>query len=183
MSDFQTGVLDPIAQVIGGSAPDATNRPRWFSGLQSLDGTGIVVPVVSPPYPTFKGCHSAPPEYIEDYPVGILLPGAFKVGGPARPEVYVQGSEENIDELRLWILLNRVDLETTYGNMAPYRDLVPTQMAAHMTAFGNVTTAMVSGGKPITVTWGTTDTGDPIEFNAFEFTIRCFRMVVRSYTA
>lgn len=179
MSDFQTGVLDPIAQVIGGTAPDS-NRPRWFSGLQSGDGTGIV-PGGS--YPTFKGCHSAPPEYIEDYPVGILLPGAFKVGGPARPEVYVQGSEENIDELRLWILLNRVDLETTYGNMAPYRDLVPAQMAGHITAFGNVTTAMVSGGKPITVTWGQDDDGNPIEFNAFEFIIRCFRMVVRTYTA
>ena len=180
MSDFQTGVLDPIAQVIGGTAPDPTNRPRWFSGLQSADGTGIV-PGGS--YPTFKGCHSAPPEYIEDYPIGVLLRGAFKVGGPARPEVYVECSEENIDELRLWILLNRVDLETTYGDMAPYRDLVPAQMASHMTAFSNVTTAMVSGGKPITVTWGQTEDGTPIEFNAFEFTIRCFRMVVRTYTA
>ena len=177
MADFQTSVLDPIAQVIGGSQPDTANRPRWFSGKDVGDKTGLIVPLTTPAYPDFKGCYSAPPDMIQDYPIGILLPGPFKIEGGDKANVFTFGSEMNIDDLRLLILLSRVDLETTFSNMTPYRDLVPTALATHMTAFGNVLQAMVVNGKPVSITWG------KAEFDAIEFTVRVLRMVNRAYVA
>ena len=180
-STFQTSVLDPVAQVVGGTAPDPQARPRWFSGKQVGDSSGIVVPASDGTsnwqYPDFKGCHSAPPEFIEDYPVGIVLPGSFTIEGGNKTAVFTSGSELNTDDLRLLIILARVDTETTYSNMLPYRDLVPAQFAAHMTAFGNVLQAFPIAGKPVTITWANS------EFDALEFTIRVLRMVNRSYVS
>ena len=65
-ADFQVDVLDKVAQVIGGSQPDPFNRPRWFSGKDTGDGTGLIVPRVTPPYPDFKGCYSAAPDMIAE---------------------------------------------------------------------------------------------------------------------
>jgi hypothetical protein len=172
---FQTDVLDRIAKIIGGSQPDATNRPRWFSGDQVGDATGI-----QPGTPSFKGCYSAPPEAFDDYPVGVVLPGPFSVGGPQNQDVYYQGKEYNVDDLRLLIVFGRVDAETDVANLAPYRDLVPTAFAAKF-ASGDTTgtelQAMVRSGKPVTTTWG------GVPYVGLEFTVRVIRMLNRTYTA
>jgi hypothetical protein len=174
MADFQT-VLDNIAKIIGGSQPDATNRPRWFSGRDSSDSTGLL-PGGS--YPLFTGCHSAPPEAFEDFPVGVVLPGPFTVGGPQNQDVYYQGKEYNVDDLRLLIVFGRIDSQTDVANLAPYRDLVPAALAAKF-ASGDTTgtelQAMVRSGKPVTTTWG------GVPYVGFEFSIRVIRMLNRTY--
>lgn len=171
--NFQT-VLDHVAQVAGGNQPDVTNKPRWFSGRDVGDGTGLVP---GDTYPVFTGCFSAPVEALEDFPVGLVLPGPFEVGGPQNRDGYYQGAEYNVDDVRLLILFGRVDLETDYGNAAPYRDLVPAAFAAHMTAYttDSALQTMVRGGKPVTLKWG------DVAYDGFEFTIRVIRMISRIY--
>ena len=173
MSNFQADVLDRIAAVIGGSQPDATNRPRWFSGDQVGDATGLQVPFG----PAFKGCYSAPVEAFSDYPVGLVLPGPFTIG--EKQDIYYQGKEYNVDDLRLLVLFGRVDAETDTSNLAPYRDLVPAAFAAKF-ASGDTTgtelQAMVRAGKPVVFAWG------GVPYVAFEFTVRFIRMLNRTYT-
>jgi len=179
MADFQT-VMDHVAQVVGGNQPDATNKPRWFSGDSMNNGAGDgsgLQPGAG--YPTFKGCYSAPPEAIEDVPIGLVLPGAFKVEGAGPANVFVQGGELNTDDLRVLIFIARSDAETTVTNLMPYRDLVPAAFAAKMSAFStvNATQVMVVSGKPAQITWGST------QYDGWEFIVRVIRMVPRSYTA
>jgi hypothetical protein len=175
LADFQTTVLDNLAKVIGGSQPDAANRPRWFSGDQVGDSTGLL-PGGS--YPTFKGCYSAPVEAPQDFPVGIVLPGPFEVGGPQYRDVFYQGEEYNVDNVRLLIAITRIDLETDFGNLMPYRDLVPAAFAAKMTAFSipSVLQAMVTSGKPAPINWA------GVQYNGWDFTIRVIRMISQTYT-
>lgn len=177
MADFQT-VLDHVAQVIGGSQPDAANRPRWFSGRDVGDSTGLL-PGGS--YPVFTGCYSAPPETFEDVPVGLVLPGPFEVGGPQNRDVYYQGEEYNVDDLRAWILVQRIDSETDVANLMPYRDLMPAAFAAKMTNFStaSILQGMVRGGKPINVEY---PANSGVRYAGLEFTIRVIRMVSRTYT-
>lgn len=179
-SDFQTSVLDNIALTVGGTQPDATGRPRWFSGDQVGDATGLQP---GAGYPTFKGCYSAPPEAIEDYPVGIVLMGPFEIRGGDGREGYMQGVEANYDDVSLWIVMGRQDSETTFTDLNPYRDLVPAIFAAHMTANGipNVIQAMVRSGKPRSLTFGKGDSA--ITYDCIEFVIRVHRMIPRVYTA
>jgi hypothetical protein len=180
MADFQVDVLDKIAKLIGGTQPDATNRPRWFSADQAGDTTGLQPTALSSSYPSFKGCYSAPVEAFSDFPVGLVVPGAFTIGDPKNPDVYYQGKEYNVDDLRLLILFGRLDAQTDYSNLAPYRDLVPAAFAAKFASGDTTNTelqAMVKAGKPVTTTWG----GAP--YIAFEFTVRFIRMLNRTYTA
>jgi hypothetical protein len=179
VANFQD-VLDAVAKVVGGTQPDAVNRPRWFSGDTVGDNTGLQpnAGLALPVYPSFKGCYSAASDSIIDIPIGVVLPGPFTVEGPRSRDVYVRGVEHNIDDLRLIILINRQDAETTFTNLMPYRDLVPAAFAAAMTgaSTANVLQMMVRGGKPISTSWG----GSP--FDGIEFTIRVIRSISRTYS-
>jgi hypothetical protein len=183
MADFLT-LVDNVARVIGGTAPDATNRPRFFSGDQAGDSTGLAP---GAGYPTFKGCYSVPPDFIPDVPCGIILVGPFENVGPKSPDVYTQGVEHAIDNLRLIILISRQDAETTFANLAPYRDLVPAAFAAKMTAFStaNVLQIMCRAGKPGTFFLGGAPPpqGSGIAFDGLEFQIRVIRSISRTYVS
>jgi hypothetical protein len=175
MASFQD-IADNIAKVVGGTQPDPIQRPRFFSGDQVADGTGLQP---GAGYPTFKGCYSVPEDTIPEVPMGIVLPGPFEISGGKSRDVYTQGVEINTDDLRLLILIARQDAETTYQNLMPYRDIVPATFAAKMTAFSsaNVLQAMVRGGKPITVNWA------GVAYDGMEFTIRVIRLIPRTYVA
>lgn len=175
MADYLT-LLDSIAQVVGGTKPDPIQRPRFFSGDQVADGTGLQP---GAGYPTFKGCYSVPEDTIPELPMGIVLPGPFEISGGKSRDVYTQGVEMNTDDLRLLILLARQDAETTYQNLLPYRDIVPAAFAAKMTAFSsaNVLQVMVRGGKPVTLNWA------GVAYDGVEFTLRCIRLIPRTYVA
>lgn len=173
MTSFQD-VLDAAARVVGGTNVGA-NQPRFFSGDQVGDSSGIQVAYG----PTLKGCYSEPPDAFTDFPVGVVLTGNFEVRSAQGNDVYIQGEEINIDDLRLDILFARQDSETTYTNLAQYRDLVPAAFAAHMGLFAtaNVLQAMVRGGRPVTFVWG------GIPYSAYEFTVRVIRIISRVYAA
>lgn len=174
MAGFQD-LLDNVARVVGGTQPDATNRPRWFSGDQAGDSSGILALYG----PSFKGCYSAPVEAPQDYPVAIVLPGKFEVGGPLNRDTFWQGEELNVDELRLLVAISKVDLETDFTNLEQYRDLVPAAFAGHMTAFStnNALQIMVSGGQTRQINWA----GQ--KYDGWEFTIRAIRMIPQTYTS
>lgn len=178
-------VLNAVAQVVGGTSPDPINRASWYSGDQVGDGSGIIAGSDSNgnAYPTFRGCYSAPQDGLPDTPIGLVLPGPFEVGGPRSRDVYVRGVEQNIDDLRLLILVTRQDAQTMFPNLTPYRDLVPAAFAASMTAGGaaNVLQAMVRGGKPIVLNWGVGPAA--VAYDGWEFTIRVIRLIPRIYTA
>jgi len=167
-------LLDNVARVVGGTAPDITNRPRWFSGDQQGDSSGLQVLYG----PSFKGCYSAPVEAPQDYPIGIVIPGPFEVGGPSNRDVLWQGEEYNVDTLQLLIAISKVDLETDFYDMAQYRDLVPAAFASHLSAFStsSVLQIMCSGGRPRQLTWAGT------RYNGLEFDIRAIRMISQTYT-
>lgn len=173
MAGFQDA-LDNIAKVVGGSQPDAANRPRWFSGDQVGDSTGLQVLYG----PSFKGCYSAPVEAPQDYPIGIVMPGSFEVGGPQNRDVLWQGDEYNLDTVQLIIALSKVDLETDFYDMVQYRDLVPTAFASHLTAFSTASGLQIwsSGGRPRQITWAGT------RYNAIEFDIKVIRWINRTYS-
>lgn len=182
MADFLT-LVDHVAQVVGGTNVGA-NQPRFFSGDQMGDSTGLQP---GTGYPTFKGCYSVPPDFIPDVPCGIVLVGPFQNVGPRSGDVYTQGVEHAIDDLRLIILISRQDAETTFTNLAPYRDLVPAAFGAKMTAFAtaNALQIMAKGGKPATFVLGGAlpPQGTGIAFDGLEFTVRAIRSISRTYTA
>jgi hypothetical protein len=175
MADFQT-VLNALAQVIGGTAPDLINHPTWYSGDQVQDGTGLQP---GAGYPTFKGCYATPPDSLPDVPIGVFTIGPFTNEGPQARDTYFQGVEHAVDDLRLLILINRQDAQTTLPNLMPYRDLVPAAFASHMRAFATqyAVQVMARGGKPVSVTIGS------VVFDGIEFTVRVLRVINRIYTA
>lgn len=169
-------VADAVAKVVGGNAPDAVNRPRWFSGLENGDTSGLQVAYG----PAFVGCYSAPPESLSDFPVGVVMVGPFEITSAQGGDVYIQGEEINRDDLRLLILLGRGESESTMTNLNQFRDLVPAAFAAHMGIFAtaNVLQAFPKGGRPVVYNdWG----GN--RYVGIQFDIRVIRIISRSYAA
>ena len=115
-------ILDSIAKVIGGTAPDATNRPRWFSGVAAGDGTGIA---------GLNGCYSIPPDgAAQDPPIAVLIPDTGSY-----PGILVQGGQERIDNVRLIVVVPRNSPETQIPTLMSIADAVPSAFQAHMTAY------------------------------------------------
>jgi hypothetical protein len=164
MAGYQD-VADGIAKVVGGSQPDATNRPRFFSGAQVGDGTGVS---------GIDFAWSAPPEQIQDAPMAIVLPSSFSV----TREPLTQGQEDNADDFKLLILANRAAPTDIWATLTAFRDTVPAAFRAHMTLFStaNVLQAYVKAGKgPGHVEWG----GQT--YLGWDFTIRVLRVLPVSY--
>jgi hypothetical protein len=150
MSDYQTDVLDHLARVIGGTVSGVD--PHFFSGAIALDQSGIA---------GLTGCYSAAPADIGVPPVGILLPGRFEA------RLRAQGDEDNVEEVRLLILVATSDIESQAALLAPYRDLVPAAFRANMRAFAmpNNGYCFVSAGSTGVHEWA----GQ--EYFAWEFTL------------
>ena len=165
MADFQT-ILDQVARVVGGTAPDSTNRPRWFSGAQTGDSTGVA---------GIKGCYSAPPETIQDVPTGLVMPLSFIVPN----SILTQGEEYNEDLIRLVLFVARNDPQTQWATLAPYRDTVAAAFRSHLQLFAslNVLDASLVNGKSGILDWG----GTP--YLVWDMTIRVRRMFTPTYTA
>jgi hypothetical protein len=127
VADFQT-LLNAVAQVVGGTAPNPATEPFWFSGSQVGDGTGVA---------GLKGCFSTPPGSIEDPPM------AFVIGGPFRltdePRQGIKGYED-----------------MDYSILDPFRDSVPAAFDSHMQLFSTPTVldAVIVSGRPGFFAWG-----------------------------
>ena len=128
MSTFQD-VLNDIALVIGGTK-QASPPPGFYSGAKQGDGTGVS---------GLNGCYSmAPFDFEVPPPVAILLPGPF------RNELYAQGYEDNLDHVRLLVLVAKVDMATDLALLTPFRDTIPAALRAHFQA------DQIAGATPLT---------------------------------
>jgi hypothetical protein len=117
VSNYQN-LLDDLALLIGGTAPDLANRPGFYSGFEVGDGTGVA---------TLHGCYSQPPESIDDLPIAIVksFPISFTVrrGNP----------EANVDTIPLQILVSRDDVPSESPTLVNFRDTVEAAFRAHLT--------------------------------------------------
>ena len=167
MADLQT-VRDACARVVGGTAPDLTNRPRWFSGVDSGDSTGVSGMVGC--YSVAKASLSVAGGGAVGSAVGMVLNGPGNLHYPASADSLGPSQEFTFHNLRLLVLLERGELETEDALMTPFLDSVRAAFRAHTTLFAtaNVNQAVPSAWRPIALQWG----GQP--FIGWEFTIRVF---------
>lgn len=172
MTGFQD-VRDGIARVIGGTAPDPINRPRWFSGADTGDSSGVA---------GILGCYSTAQANITTAgggavgsAVGMVLLGAGNVDFPASRDSLVPSQEYTWDNPRLLIMVPRQDPETEEALLAPFQDSVRTAFRAHMTLFSNVDQAWANTWHLVAYKVGGS------EFLAWEFTIRVMRVKNVSY--
>jgi len=172
-------MLDAIGLILGGTAPDSTLQPHFFSGLQVGDGTGLS---------GLQGCWSVPPAALQDAPVALLLPGAFRVEGPEQTEVFIPGNEWIIDSVRLQVMVSLQDHPTSWAKLAPFRDSVTTLFNSHMrlsstawpvqadgSAFPFTLTAKVIDGRAGLIPYADT------EYVGWEMTLRVWRMLQPIY--
>jgi hypothetical protein len=161
MADFQTDVLDRVAQVVGGAK--TTNDPHFFSGAIMDGGTTGVAGLT--------GCYSSPPEGIQALPVGIVLSDNFKA------DLASLGEEDNEDFVHVLILVAPFIAETQRALLMPYRDTVPAAFRAQMQLYDTTKAldAFITEGHTGVYDWG------GIGYLAWDFTIRVRRMVGVTY--
>jgi len=167
MADFQTDILDKIAQIVGGTV--SGNDAHFFDDHTASSPTGVA---------GLKGCYSAPPRSIgSTTPVGIVIPGRFTA------DLASQGGEDNEDHVRLLILVAPYDPKAQMPILSKFRDTIPAAFRAHMQATFNGTPSpgtidfFVTDGSAAVHEWG------GIPFYAWEFTVRVRRMMSVTYTA
>jgi hypothetical protein len=175
MADYQT-LRDQIARVVGGTSPDPANRPRWFSGSEVGDGSGVA---------NMIGCYSAAQAQISvagsgavGGAVGMVLNGPGNLHYPASTDSLGPSQEYSFDNLRLLVLISRSDPETEDAIITPFRDTIPAAFRAHTTLFNlaNVNQAAPSTWRPIALSYGS------LKFLGWDFTIRVFRTTTVTYS-
>lgn len=159
-------VLSAIAHVAGGTQPDPFGKPYWYSGKDTGDSTGVT---------GLSGCWAVPDETLADTPIGLVLPGSWRLPN----DILTQGMEYNEDDVILHVLVNRSPIQAQLAILAPFRDSVPVAFRGHMTAFGvaDALALFASSGRFIEQEWG----GQ--EYLGLEFTIRVQRAPHVTYTA
>jgi len=169
MASFQD-TLDNLGKIIGGTVDPVFTH--YFSGAKANDGTGLSPAAKG----GLNGCWSSPPETLAaaTLPVAVIFPGPFTLNN-----FLVQGKDEQIDRVKLFIFVSRSDSYTQIPKTAVFRDSVPTILAANLqlTASANVLQAWPEGGDYHPVTYGT-DT-----FYAIEFNVAIYRYITRTFTA
>lgn len=167
-------LLDLIASKLGGTQPDATHNPHFYSGYIVGDSTGLS---------GLHGAYSVAPETVQEPPFAIVLPGAFSVNPDRAKDLLMQGEEYNIDDLKLLLLIRRNDAKTQYAVLNPFRDSVPavfrgaTQLGnPSLIAGQSILQVWVASGRPGVFEWGGTT------MIGWEFTLRVARMMAVTYT-
>lgn len=160
-------ILDQVATIVGGTAPNPTGNPGWFSGYDTGDGSGIQST------PTFRGCYSYAPDTIASgFPCAVVFPGPFTA------TLIAQGEEPNEDILPLFLFLARSDMRRQTPNLTPFRDLVPAVFRSHMQLNKQINLdAFVVSGRP-----GHFDFAGSM-YVGWEFQVRVRTMVQPIYTA
>lgn len=167
-------VRDACARVVGGTAPDP-GRPRWFSGVDSGDQTGVAGIV---------GCWSAAQAAIAvagggavGSAVGMVLNGPGNLHYPASTDSLGPSQEYTFHNLRLLVLIPRDDPETEDALLTPFLDSIRDGFRKHTTLFAtpNVNQAVPSAWRPVALKWATG------QFIGWDFTIRVFMTSTVTY--
>ena|SRR5215472_6447638 len=169
-------VRDGIARVVGGTAPDLANRPRWFSGNQTGDSTGVT---------SMIGCWSAAQgdilqtggESVVGGAIGLVLLGPGNVHWPAGTDTPPPSQRYTFDNFRLLILIGRADPETEDAILAPFRDSVTLAFDTHMTLFSTANVIQ----SPITAWRSVTYRSGGKQLIGWEMTVRVMRVMNVTY--
>ena len=105
---------------------------------------------------------------------------AFVMGGPFRlTEEPRQGIKGYDEQLRVQIMVGRVESSLDYSILDPFRDTVPAAFDDHMQLFGtpNVLDAVIVEGRPGFLSWAR------LPYVGWEFTLRVRRLTPTVYTA
>jgi hypothetical protein len=164
-------ILDSVAAVIGGTV--SANDPHFFSGHAAGDGSGVLAPASDLP---FLGCHSLPPDKIAATPVAVLEPDGFTA------QLGVLNVEDNVERLRLWVLVGLRDEKRSIRMTVPYRDLIPSAFRAKMNAGRGATgdntqiaAVFVNGGQIKTIQWA------DLTYIGWDFTVEVSRSEIPGY--
>lgn len=166
MPNFQTDVLDVMARIIGGTV-SAVN-PTFFSGplanAGAGDGTGIT---------GLTGCYSAAPDSLQSFPVAIVLGDKFTA------ELASEGEEDNVDNVRVLLLIAPFVSESQTVLLTPYRDSVPVAFRARMQGFTgpNAMDFFVTSGQQGVYSWA----AGAEQYIGWEFIVRVRRMLAVQY--
>lgn len=160
-------MLNAAAKVVGGTQPDPTGNPYWFSGRDVGDSSGVA---------GLSGCWSLPPSVLGATPIAMVLPGPWR---PADVTYPTQGHKFEEQELHVRVMVGHDDEQAQLALLVPFRDLVPPAFDSHMMLFNTagVTSAWCSEGDFLEVSWpaGTT-------YFALIFVVRCQRAITVTYT-
>jgi hypothetical protein len=163
MADPTDVFMGRLARVVGG-----TVNPRdstFFSGRKAQDGTGVA---------GIMGCYSVVPKAVTSTPVGIIYPAPFNA------QLASQGEEDNVDNFPLLLLVAQTN-KAQISVLVRFRDSVPAAFRAHMTAFPpdpnnpDALSCFVESGTPGEHEF------NGIRYYAWEFILRCDRMLPVSY--
>jgi len=152
-----------LARVVGGTVNPKDHT--FFSGAKAQDGTGVA---------GIKGCYSVVPKVVTSTPVGILYPAAFNA------QLASQGEEDNVDRFPLLLLVAPID-KSQISVLVKFRDSIPDAFRAHMSAFPpdpnnpDALSCFVESGTPGEHLF------NGINYYAWEFLIRCDRMLPVTY--
>ena len=165
-------VFDAIALIVGGTQPDATGQPFFYSGAQKGDSTGIS---------GIKGCYSAPPLSINcDTPFAVVFMGAGTDGSDFRGgSNLTQGTLFKQDMVKLQICTGLTSPNYQYDTLMDFRDTIPNTLAGKLTLNSTATVfdAFPQDYRFANVEWaGTT-------YMCLEFHIRVRRWVAQTWTA
>ena len=165
-------VFDALALIVGGTQPDATGQPYFYSGVQKGDSTGIS---------GIKGCYSMPPESVNcDVPFAVILLDSGTDGSDFRGgDLLTQGTLFKQDFLKLQICVGRTQPAYQQDTMVDFRDAIPNALAGKLTLNSTATVfdAFPQSYKFGVVTWA----GTP--YDTLEFRIRVRRWVAQTWTA
>lgn len=174
-------LVNAVAQIVGGTQPSNAQttasagppdqRPYWFSGVDSIDGSGVAGLV---------GCWSVAPDILNTTPVALVLPEGWAPqsigGGQPFPR---QGRKYREDVIHLRVVTGHADLQSQMALLINFADTIPAAFDAHMTLLGqaNVDTADCSTGVFLEVEWpvGTV-------YMALQFIIRIRRAIPVTYS-
>lgn len=148
-----------LARVVGGTVNPKDSK--FFSGRKAQDGTGVA---------GIMGCYSEVPKVVTSTPVGIIYPAPFTA------TLASEGEEDNVDRFPL-LLLVAPSSKSQISVLVKFRDSVPAAFRAHMSAFPpdpsnpDALSCFIESGMP-----GEHEFAG-IRYFAWEFVIRCDRMI------
>lgn len=169
-------LLNAVARVVGGTQPSNAlttasagppdQRPYWFSGLETGDGSGVA---------GLAGCWSLPLESLTNTPVAMVLPDT----GSDLDAFPTQGHRRLENLIHVRVLTGHGDLQSNMAALVNFDDLVQAAFNSHMTLFNepNVDTAWCSPGTYLEVAWP-----EGTVYTAVQFVVRVHRSIPVTYS-
>jgi hypothetical protein len=155
-------LLNALARTVGGTQPDNAHtsvpapktvngvllpdqRPFWFSGVDTGDGTGVA---------GLPGCWSVPTEIVARTPMAMVLPDGWQPN--AMTPYPIPGHKYRDDRIVIRLFTGNAPMQVAIAQLIAFADIVTDAFDHHMGGFGepNVSTVDCSTGRFLEVDWG-----------------------------